>query len=200
MGLKTMVAAAALGLAAVGGSARAAGHGEPGPVTPVRVELRDRGADLRLFAQLGVDVDGVFRDLGAPLRGARGGGQAGSAGLCPLQRGPGPARRARRGDGHPLAPGVVPSTYHTYETLTAELQQIAPAHPDLVRLYALGTSVQGRTLWMVKVTKNPDLEEDEPEVRYIAAMHGDEVVGKEMCVNLLNLLVDGYGSIPASPR
>ena len=49
---------------------------------------------------------------------------------------------------------------------------------------------------MVKVTKNPDLEEDEPEVRYIAAMHGDEVVGKEMCVNLLHHLVDSYGVDP----
>ena len=45
----------------------------------------------------------------------------------------------------------------------------------------------------MKVSRNPDLEEDEPEVRYIAAMHGDEVVGKELLIGLIHHLVDGYG-------
>jgi subtilisin-like proprotein convertase family protein len=49
---------------------------------------------------------------------------------------------------------------------------------------------------MVLISKNPDVQEDEPEVKYIAAMHGDEVVGKEMCIDLIHLLVDGYGTDP----
>ncbi len=189
------IAAAALALA-VAGPARAAGKGEPGPVTPVRVELSDRSADLRLFQQLGVDVDGVFgswaRIYVVPEEAAK--LEALGYALSSIDAGLHGVKDV--GEARPLAPGVVPSTFHTYETLTSELQAIAAAHTDIVRLYALGNSVQGRTLWMVKVTKNPDLEEDEPEVRYIAAMHGDEVVGKEMSVNLLNLLVDNYGTDP----
>jgi hypothetical protein len=72
----------------------------------------------------------------------------------------------------PAVPSAVPTTYHTYETLTAELQQVAAAHPEIIRLYSLGPSVQNRELWMMKISRNPDVEEDEPEVRYIAAMHG----------------------------
>jgi hypothetical protein len=53
---------------------------------------------------------------------------------------------------------------------------------------------------MMRITKNPDVEEDEPELAYIAAMHGDEVVGKEMCVNLINYLTDGYGTDPRVTR
>jgi subtilisin-like proprotein convertase family protein len=186
--------AALLAILGAGSLAEAAGRGEAGKVEPVRVELRDRLADLKLFEGLDLDVDGVFGEwarlyvLPEEAEKLEAMGYALSS-LDPGHEGVGDVGGTR-------LPGVVPSTYHTYETLTAELQQIAADHPAIVRLYSIGTSVQGRTLWMVKVTRNPDLEEDEPEVRYIAAMHGDEVVGKEMCVNLLNLLTDSYGSDP----
>ena len=49
---------------------------------------------------------------------------------------------------------------------------------------------------MVKISDNPDLDEDEPEAAYIAAMHGDEVVGKELLINLIHYLVDNYGTDP----
>jgi hypothetical protein len=42
--------------------ARAAGHGEPGPVFPVEILLRDRGADLKALGEMRIDVDAVFRD------------------------------------------------------------------------------------------------------------------------------------------
>lgn len=87
--------------------------------------------------------------------------------------------------------------YHTYETLVAELQAIAAANPTLCHLYNIGPTVQGRALWFMKISDNVDVEEDELEFRYIAAMHGNEVVGKEMCIYLINYLVDNYGVDPA---
>jgi carboxypeptidase D len=160
----------------------------------MRLQLRDRLADLELLARLDIDVDGVYgtwaRVFVIPEEAEK---------LAALGFDLRPASKESADDAKvsdlDLAPAV-PTTYHTYETLTTELQAIAAAHPDIVRLSSIGTSVQGRELWMVKISRNPDLEEDEPEIKYIAAMHGDEVVGKELCVNLVNLLVDGYGTDP----
>jgi len=84
--------------------------------------------------------------------------------------------------------------YHTYSTLTAELQAIASANPTLCELYNIGNSTYNRGLWFMKISDNVGVEEDEPEFKYIATMHGDEVVGMELCMNLINLLVDEYGS------
>lgn len=190
------MAAAVLTAAGVPGSVLAAGRGEPGRVEPVRVELQNRHADLKLFEQLDMDVDGVFGTWARLYVLPEEAEKLIALGYTLSSLDPGLEGVLDVGPMHALTPGVVPSTYHTYETLTSELQQIATDHPEIVRLVAIGNSVQGRTLWMVKVTKNPDLEEDEPEVRYIAAMHGDEVVGKEMCVNLLHHLVDNYGVDP----
>ncbi len=87
-----------------------------------------------------------------------------------------------------------PPSYHTYDTMTTELQQIALDHPSITRLVTAGQSIQGRELWWMRITDNPDMEEDEPGFKYIATMHGDEKVGTENCMELINLLTDGYGS------
>lgn len=93
-------------------------------------------------------------------------------------------------------PGEDYTAYHTYATLTTDLQAIAAAHPSICRLYSIGTSVQGRHLWFLKISDHVDVEEDEPEFKYISSMHGDEVVGMEFCMNLADLLTSSYGTDP----
>ncbi|MHC4943814.1 MAG: M14 family zinc carboxypeptidase [Planctomycetota bacterium] len=84
----------------------------------------------------------------------------------------------------------------TFAELTAELEDIANDNPDLCRLFNIGNSVQGRELWFMKISDNVDAEEDEPEFKYISSMHGDEVTGMALCLNLIHLLVDDYGIDP----
>ncbi len=179
-------------------AALAAGKGEPGRLSATRVELQDTQADLELFRALDLDVDGLFDgwarvylldEEAETLRSL--GYEVSVLWQEPVQK---PVASAEplpwTGEGF----SSIPASYHTYASLTSELQAIAAANPSLVRLVSIGQSVQGRELWMVKITDNPDVEEDEPEVSFIAAMHGDEVVGKELLVGLTNYLVDGYGT------
>jgi carboxypeptidase D len=175
--------------------AEAAGRGEPGPVIAARVELQDETADLKLLQDLDMDIDGVsvgwarvylvpaeiekLRKLGFEV--------------TPL------TREELNGPPDPTGMAVdettsIPAEYHTYATLTADLQAIAAAHPGITRLVDVGASVQGRSLWMMKITDNPDVEEDEPEFAFISSMHGNEVVGKEMCFHLIDYLTQNYGT------
>lgn len=84
--------------------------------------------------------------------------------------------------------------YPSLSELESELKQIESAHPDLCRLYNIGDSTLGHPLWFMKISDNADAEEDEPEFHYIASMHGDEPVGMELCLNLIHLLTDNYGT------
>ena len=148
----------------------------------VRVELDDKQEALSRLYEMRIDVDGVFdgwarvyvdqeeydklAELGFRLT------------VLPDEGKIGRARMALEGVAADVG-RAVPAVYHTYETLTADLQTIAADHSDIARLSSIGQSVQGRELWVMKITDNPDLEEDEPELAYISSMHGDEVVGKE---------------------
>ncbi len=89
-----------------------------------------------------------------------------------------------------------PDAWPTYEEFVARMQGLADNNPNLVRIFSIGTSVQGRNMWVLKITDHPDIEEDEPEFRYFANMHGDETTGIEMTIRLAELLVSSYGSVP----
>jgi len=84
------------------------------------------------------------------------------------------------------------SGYHDYASLTADLETYATAHSNICRLQSLGQSVQGRELWAMLITDYPDEEEDEPEFKYIATIHGDESLGGEMCLYFIDMLLTEY--------
>jgi predicted deacylase len=88
-------------------------------------------------------------------------------------------------------PKVV-SAYHDYDWLTAKLDSLCAQHPAITRKYSMGLSQQSRHQWAFVVTDNPDSDENEAEVRFTATIHGNEPVGTEMCLALMDSLVQGY--------
>ena len=46
------------------------------------------------------------------------------------------------------------SGYHTYAEMVAEISPAQAAHPDIVALFSIGKSYQGRDLWVAKVSDN----------------------------------------------
>lgn len=84
-------------------------------------------------------------------------------------------------------------SYHNYEELTEFLNDINIQYPSITNLFSIGQSVQGRELWVLEISDNPGINEIEPEFKYVANMHGDETVGRELSLYLIEWLVQGYG-------
>ena len=82
--------------------------------------------------------------------------------------------------------------YHDYNELTSFLNNITSEYPDITLLTSIGQSVEGRELWVMEITDNPGINEVEPEFKYIANMHGDETVGRELSLYLIEWLVNNY--------
>ena len=70
--------------------------------------------------------------------------------------------------------------FHTYDEMTAEVQQAATDYPQLVERFSIGKSYKGRDLWAVKVSDNVGTDEDEPEVLIDGLHHADEHMSLEM--------------------
>ncbi len=83
--------------------------------------------------------------------------------------------------------------YHDYNELTDFMQNIAAQFSSITNLFSIGQSVQGRELWVMEISDNPGVNEIEPEFKYIANMHGDETVGRELSLNLIEWLCSNYG-------
>ena len=86
--------------------------------------------------------------------------------------------------------------FHNYAQLTQELQNIANTYPGITQLYGLGHSVQGRVIWGLKITDNPTIEENEPEVRICGNHHGNELMSVELPLLMAWHLVQNYSINP----
>ena len=85
-------------------------------------------------------------------------------------------------------------THHNFEQMTGYLQNLHRQYPKITRLYSIGKSVQGRKLWVIEISDNPGKHElGEPEFKYIANMHGNEVVGRELLLHLAKSFCENYG-------
>jgi carboxypeptidase T len=82
--------------------------------------------------------------------------------------------------------------YHTYEELTYELHSLQANHSDIMSLTSIGKTYQGRDIWMVKLSDNVDQEENEPGVLFMAAHHGNEWPGIEICLFFIRYMVEQY--------
>jgi carboxypeptidase T len=103
-----------------------------------------------------------------------------------------------------LASGPVPATafpagdegYHDYAELTAEIHAIAASRPDIVALFSIGTSYEGRELWTAKVSADPYVDAHRPEILIDGGHHAREHGSVELALYLLQMLADGHGSDP----
>jgi hypothetical protein len=91
--------------------------------------------------------------------------------------------------------------YPTWSQFETMMTYYATTYPSIARLVNLGMSGQGgHELWALKITDNPDVEENEPEVLYTGTMHGDELVCYGTTVHLIDHILASYGSDPQINR
>lgn len=70
-------------------------------------------------------------------------------------------------------------------------------YPNLTALYSIGKSVQGRDLWVMVVSASPyEHMIGKPDVKYIGGIHGNEPVGKELLLHMIQYLVSSYATDP----
>lgn len=87
--------------------------------------------------------------------------------------------------------------HHNYEEMTWLLKDYSRKYSKIAHLYDIGISVQNRKLWVMEISNNPGKHEPgEPEFKYVANMHGDEAIGREMLLHLIKYLCKNYGVNP----
>ncbi|XP_045685900.1 carboxypeptidase M [Phyllostomus hastatus] len=88
-------------------------------------------------------------------------------------------------------------SYHHQEEMEEFLKNVAQNYTSITHLHSIGKSVKGRNLWVLVVGRSPKEHRiGIPEFKYVANMHGDETVGRELLLHLIEYLVTNDGKDP----
>lgn len=99
-------------------------------------------------------------------------------------------RSANVGDGFDL--GSM-GGFYTYDEVGAKLDEMLLDYPNLVTAKtSIGTSVEGREIWMVKISDNPNIDEPEPTAYFDALHHAREPLSMATTINYMFWLLENY--------
>lgn len=83
--------------------------------------------------------------------------------------------------------------HHNYEDMQNYLKAISNKCSNITRIYSVGKSVDNRDLTVLEMSIQPGKYRPlVPNFKYIGNMHGNEVLGREMLLYLLDYLCDEY--------
>ena len=148
------------------------------PATLVEVIATD--ADIARLTAAGIDFDVAIRDLQSHYVRQLAAWQGG------VIDGPTPGIGQGSMGGH--------YTLAEMESILDDLHQRFPAL--CAARTSIGRSVQGRDLWLVKISDNVGTDENEPEVWYDSVHHAREPVGMTATLQFMTELLEGYGTDP----
>ncbi|KAL3271052.1 hypothetical protein HHI36_021552 [Cryptolaemus montrouzieri] len=84
--------------------------------------------------------------------------------------------------------------YLDYDELTNLFRELETEHSDIAKLISVGKSVKNRELWALHINSNvANRSLLTPMFKYVANMHGDETVGRQLMIYLAQYLIYNYG-------
>jgi carboxypeptidase T len=82
------------------------------------------------------------------------------------------------------------SNYHNYAEMVAEVQAVAAAHPNLVHIFSLGNSYEGRNIIGVRISNDATDNLNEPGVFFVGQHHAREHMTVEVVLSLMRLFTE----------
>jgi murein tripeptide amidase MpaA len=91
--------------------------------------------------------------------------------------------------------------YHDYDAMTAHLQALAAAYPQLATLTSIGRTHRGRDVWFMQIT-NPDTGPalEKPGYYIDAQIHAEEHATSATALYAIHYLLTRYGTDPEVTR
>ncbi|HEX5133487.1 MAG TPA: M14 family zinc carboxypeptidase [Candidatus Krumholzibacteria bacterium] len=143
-------------------------------------EMKARGIEIIAFTKHGVDV------------------QADDTQLQWLLSRPYPVAVVRPNESGlgPAGTAVIDANlgeYHTYAELDTALSNLEAAYPAIAKRSIIGTSLEGRNIYALKISDNVTVDESEPEVLYMGNHHARELMSVEIPLRFAQYLLASYG-------
>jgi len=83
--------------------------------------------------------------------------------------------------------------YFNYWEMRDTLARLAALYPAITEIDTSMRTYQNRALWCLKISDNPNVTENEPQVFFNGATHAREPMGAQTCISFASLVCQDYG-------
>jgi carboxypeptidase T len=83
-------------------------------------------------------------------------------------------------------------TYYNYQNMTYLFFNLVANNSEIMLLESLGTTYEGREIWMVKLSDNVNENEEEPGIFLMGAHHGNEKPSYEVLIYFIKYMTKNY--------
>jgi len=83
-------------------------------------------------------------------------------------------------------------TYYNYQNMTYLFFKLVANNSEIMLLESLGTTYEGREIWMVKLSDNVNENEEEPGIFLMGAHHGNEKPSYEVLIYFIKYMTENY--------
>ncbi len=140
-----------------------------------RVEFVARECDLLPLATAGIEFDIEISDMASFFE----------------------KRLAEGGPGSRDIPYGSMGGYLTNSEVLQLLDDWAIQYPNLItQRMSIGSTIEGRDIWAVKISDNPNQDENEPECAFDSLLHAREPAGMMTLIYFMQELLENYGTDP----
>jgi murein tripeptide amidase MpaA len=87
--------------------------------------------------------------------------------------------------------------FYTLAEVNAQLDSMYAHYPNIItQKFSIGNSLEGRPIYVVKISDNPNVNENEPQVFYNSLIHAREPQGMMTVMYYMYYLLENYGTDP----
>ena len=84
--------------------------------------------------------------------------------------------------------------FHSYSEIGKFLDSLHTSYPEITTdKRIIGITHEDREIWAMKISDNPEVDEEEPEVLFDGLHHANEIPSQEVVLGYMEWLCEGYG-------
>jgi carboxypeptidase D len=96
-----------------------------------------------------------------------------------------------------ISVGLVHPNYLKNHETEFYLHELESKYPNLARVSSIGLSQENRNLNVIRISRSVDQKRDllKPMFKYVANIHGNEPLGRQLVIELADYLLKNYGKV-----
>ncbi len=85
--------------------------------------------------------------------------------------------------------------YYTLDEVWQKIDEMISEYPNLISTKdSIGASIEGRPIYAIRISDNPNIDEEEPEVLYTSLIHAREPESMMQMIYFIYYLLENYGT------